>query len=102
MLGLGTGNSSPVTGEDAETLCHGDAESPRSTCDAGHEASAGSAPALFGVNVQGFEAPTKSLIWSPEIRRGLNPCLISLPASPPLRVPASLNSHQSPFTTSHV
>ena len=37
--------------------------------------------APFGVNVQGFKAPSKSLIWSPGIGRGSNPRPISVPAS---------------------
>ncbi|HEY9795046.1 MAG TPA: hypothetical protein V6D30_05340 [Leptolyngbyaceae cyanobacterium] len=47
LSSLSINASASLTGEDAETRRHGDAESPRSTCDAGHEA-------LFGVNVQGF------------------------------------------------
>ncbi len=74
-----------VTEEDAETRRHGDAESSRETCDASHETPK-------GVNVQGFEASSHSLNGTPGIGRGLNPRPISVPVSPPPRVPASLKN----------
>jgi hypothetical protein len=75
------------TEEDAETRRRG--EFPRVVRQGFGEAHPSRSPAVTrdmkrptAVNVQGFEASTKSLIWSLGIGRGFNPRPIPVPTSP--------------------